>query len=69
VAVVEKGTTPEQRVVTGTLGDITTRARDQGIRPPTLVIVGEVVKLQSRLAWFEPESSLSPEPRQGSQAS
>jgi uroporphyrin-III C-methyltransferase/precorrin-2 dehydrogenase/sirohydrochlorin ferrochelatase len=69
VAVVEKGTTPEQRVVTGTLSNITTLARSEGIKPPTLVIVGEVVKLQSRLAWFEPEAALSREGRQGSQAS
>lgn len=69
VAVVEKGTTAEQRVVTGTLGNITTLAQGEGIRPPTLVIVGEVVKLQSKLAWFEPAASLSREGRQGSQAS
>lgn len=69
VAVVEKGTTPEQRVVTGTLSDITTRARSEGIRPPTLVIVGEVVKLQSKLAWFEPGAAFSCEAVQGSQAS
>src|SRR5512134_1024609 len=66
-AVVERGTTPEQRVVTGTLATINGLARSEGLRPPTLVVVGDVVKLQAKLAWFEPGEPLSPESRQGSQ--
>jgi uroporphyrin-III C-methyltransferase/precorrin-2 dehydrogenase/sirohydrochlorin ferrochelatase len=66
-AVVEKGTTAEQRVVTGTLATITGLARAEGLRPPTLVIVGEVVKLQARLAWFQPGDALTPEALRNSQ--
>lgn len=66
-AVIEKGTTPEQRVVTGTLARITALARGEGLKPPTLVVIGEVVKLQSKLAWFEPDAALSSGVRQGSQ--
>ncbi len=53
VAVVRWGTTPEQETVTGTLADIVARVEAAGLRPPTVVIVGEVVRLRERLAWFE----------------
>jgi len=52
-AVVEWATLPRQRTVTGTVGTIARRAREASIRPPALLIVGEVVRLRRRLAWFE----------------
>jgi uroporphyrinogen III methyltransferase / synthase len=51
-AVVERGTLPDQRVVAGTLQTIAGVAGDAGIRAPALVVVGEVVRLRERLAWF-----------------
>ena len=51
VALVEQGTTSRQRVHTGTLQDLPTRVRDRGIKPPTLMIVGEVVLLHEKLRW------------------
>ena len=53
VALVEQGTTVNQRVITGTLADLPQRVAEQSVRAPTLVIVGEVVKLRDKLAWFE----------------
>jgi uroporphyrinogen III methyltransferase / synthase len=53
VALVERGTTPRQRVVVGTIGDIAARARAADVQPPALTIVGEVVRLRERIAWFE----------------
>ena len=53
VALVEQGTTINQRVITGTLADMPQRVAEQSVRAPTLVIVGEVVKLRDKLAWFE----------------
>nr|WP_246589986.1 siroheme synthase CysG [Marinobacterium ramblicola] len=52
VAIVSQGTTPNQRVLTGTLADIVERQREAQLPAPAILIVGEVVKLQSRLAWF-----------------
>jgi len=52
-AVIEKGTTPEQRTITGTLADIATRAREAGIKPPAVLVVGGVVELRERLKWWE----------------
>ncbi len=53
-AIVQRGTTPGQVVVTGTVADLPARATEAGLRPPTLIVVGEVVRLRDRLAWFEP---------------
>jgi uroporphyrinogen III methyltransferase / synthase len=52
-AVIESGTTPRQRVVVGVLGDIDRRARDAGLRSPTTVVIGQVVQLRERIAWFD----------------
>jgi len=49
---VENGTTARQRVVTGTLESLPARALEAGIRPPALLIVGEVVSLAGKLSWF-----------------
>jgi uroporphyrinogen III methyltransferase/synthase len=53
VAVVERGTTPRQRVIVGTIADIAERARAADVQPPALTIVGEVVRLRDKIAWFE----------------
>jgi len=53
-ALVEKATLPEQRVIEGNLASLPGLASVQGARPPALLIVGEVVRLRSRLAWFQP---------------
>ena len=53
VAVVRWASTPQQRTVEGTLADITRRVREAGIRPPALVVIGEVVRLRSTMDWFE----------------
>lgn len=50
-AVISKGTTPEQKVVVGTLEDI--EVKSKGLESPALIVVGEVVKLREQLAWFK----------------
>jgi len=51
-AAVQSGTTPNQRVVTGTLETLPDLVAALALKSPVLVIVGEVVKLHRRLAWF-----------------
>ena len=53
VAVIRWGTTPDQRTVTGNLGDIVQRVRTAKLQPPAITVVGEVVRLRETLAWFE----------------
>jgi len=55
-AIVQKGTTPEQRIVIGTLASLPTLAAAERLAAPTLIIIGEVVSLHERLAWFDPAS-------------
>lgn len=52
-AVVERATYPGQRVVIGTLTTIAERAREAGIVAPAITIVGEVVRLNAEIEWFE----------------
>jgi uroporphyrinogen III methyltransferase / synthase len=52
VAVVERGTLPDQRVVVGTLETIAELAASEQVRAPALVVVGEVVALRERLDWI-----------------
>ena len=53
VALVEQGTTPQQRVFTATLDSLVDVIKNEDIKPPTLIIVGEVVKLHDKLKWVE----------------
>ncbi len=52
-AAIRWGTTAAQRTVVGTLGDIAARVDEAALKPPALVVIGEVVRLRERLAWFE----------------
>lgn len=53
IALVQQGTTHKQRVYTGTLSTILERIAQDPPRPPTLIIVGEVVRLREKLSWFQ----------------
>jgi uroporphyrin-III C-methyltransferase/precorrin-2 dehydrogenase/sirohydrochlorin ferrochelatase len=58
-AIVQQGTTHRQRVVIGSLETLPALASSANMIPPTLIIVGEVVKLHQKLAWFEPVYDLN----------
>jgi uroporphyrin-III C-methyltransferase len=50
VAVISKATTPAQRVVVSTLGEVAVAAA--GIEAPSIVVVGEVVRFRAALDWL-----------------
>lgn len=52
-ALVQQGTTQNQRVFTGSLATLPALVAEHEVHAPTLVIVGEVVTLRDKLAWFE----------------
>jgi uroporphyrin-III C-methyltransferase len=58
-AVVERGTLLDQRVVAGTLATLPEAVENAGLQSPCLTIVGEVVALRDRLAWFEPRTGVT----------
>ena len=52
VAVIENGTTETQRTVVAPLVRIADVTRQAGILPPALIVVGDVVRMRDKLAWF-----------------
>jgi len=56
-AIAQHGTTPSQRTVVATLGTLVARVAEAKLTPPTLVIVGDVVRLHDKLAWFEQKAA------------
>lgn len=52
-AVIEWGTTSAQRTVTGTLATIAEIAANEQMRNPSMVIIGEVVRLRANIQWYE----------------
>jgi len=52
-AVVQRGTTQAQRVITGTLATLPALVDEARLQPPTLIIIGEVVRLREKMKWFE----------------
>jgi uroporphyrin-III C-methyltransferase/precorrin-2 dehydrogenase/sirohydrochlorin ferrochelatase len=53
-ALVQQGTTRHQRVFTGTLATLPEIVERSKVKAPTLIIVGDVVRLRDKLKWFEP---------------
>lgn len=58
-ALIEKGTTQEQRVFIGTIANLADTIRGQNVHGPTLVIIGGVVSLHRKLSWFHPQGAES----------
>jgi uroporphyrin-III C-methyltransferase/precorrin-2 dehydrogenase/sirohydrochlorin ferrochelatase len=54
MALVQKGTTPDQKVLKGTLASMPELVKQNEIKAPTLIIIGEVVQLHDKLAWYRP---------------
>lgn len=59
IALVQQATTPRQRVLTGTLATMPDIIKNEDIKPPTLIIVGEVVRLHDKLGWFRSEEMIA----------
>ncbi len=45
VAIIERGLRDDQRVTAGTLGTIAEQAQDAGVKPPAIIVIGDVVRL------------------------
>ena len=57
-ALVEKGTMSEQRVLIGDLDSLPDLVKTHDVHAPTLIIVGDVVRLHDKLKWYEPNSDV-----------
>ena len=52
VALIEKGTTQDQRVLVSELGQLPAMIKEEQVMSPSLFVVGRVVSLHDKLAWF-----------------
>ena len=53
VAIIRWGTRPEQKTIIGTLKNIAMLVKERDIKPPAVMVVGDVVKLRESLKWYE----------------
>lgn len=53
VAIIEKGATENQRVTVGTLENILDLAKERDVKPPAIIVIGEVVGLRPEFSWFD----------------
>lgn len=53
VALIRRGTFPDQAVLSGTLADIVSKVQKGNFKPPAIIVVGETVKLRDSLKWRE----------------
>lgn len=53
IALIHRGTTPQQKVLSGTLADIVDKVKKAEFKPPAVIVVGEVVNLRQELQWLE----------------
>ena len=60
VAVIRWGTTAQQEVYVSNLANIAALMTSHDVKPPALIVVGEVVQLRNRLNWFNPASVAQP---------
>ncbi len=51
VAVIQNGTTPQQKMIIGTISNIAKLVKINKIKPPTNIIIGKVVNLSSVIGW------------------
>ena len=51
-AVIQQGTTPNQKVYVGTVSTLAKTVADKEVKPPSMIVIGEVVKLHEKLTWY-----------------
>src|SRR5699024_2468007 len=63
VALIHWGTTENQRAITGTLDTIVQKASSDNVKNPSIIVIGDVVRLNKRISWFYPQLENVPEIR------
>jgi uroporphyrin-III C-methyltransferase/precorrin-2 dehydrogenase/sirohydrochlorin ferrochelatase len=55
-AIIQQGTTGEQNVYLSTIENLPEVLKKNNVKPPSMIIIGEVVSLHEKLAWYQPNS-------------
>jgi siroheme synthase len=53
IAIIEQGTLKQQRIIVGKVGTIAKVAKEKNVKPPAVIVIGEVVNLGRKLSWFK----------------
>jgi len=53
IAIIEHGTTTQQREIIGDIGDIIQKAEKYDVKTPAIIVIGDVIKLQKEIVWFK----------------
>jgi siroheme synthase len=56
IAVIENATSNRQRVIMGNLSNIEKKVKQKKVQSPSIIIIGEVVGIQSKIEWFPPKN-------------
>ena len=56
VAIIQNGTLKNQAVITGNLGNIASLAKEHDVKPPAIVIIGDIVNLNKKIKWYIQET-------------
>jgi len=59
VAIIENGTLENQRIIIDKLDNIVNKAKQEDIKPPSIVIIGDTVNLNETIKWYKQNSSPS----------
>lgn len=51
VAIIENGTLRSQRIIKGEISDIVQKSRDENVKPPSIIIIGDTVTLSDTISW------------------
>jgi uroporphyrin-III C-methyltransferase len=61
VAIIENGTLSSQRIITGEIGDIAQKSKDENVKPPAIIIIGETVTLSDTIGWYSQSDTTTQE--------
>jgi siroheme synthase len=51
IAIIERGTLPDQKIIVGKSSNIIKKMKKSSIKPPAVVVIGDVVSLSKKLSW------------------
>jgi len=52
IAIIQNSTLNNQKIITGNLGNIVSLAKEYNVKPPAIVIIGDIVNLHKKIKWY-----------------
>ncbi|HEY0580117.1 MAG TPA: uroporphyrinogen-III C-methyltransferase, partial [Candidatus Nitrosocosmicus sp.] len=58
VAIIQNGTLKNQRVITGEISNIVKKAKHEDIKPPAIIIIGDIINLNEKIKWYSQRNQI-----------